>query len=370
MNNSSIIFVNDSLSLERGGAGKMMMFVANICASSFKKVHVLLMNDAPRPKVLDERINYITVPCPHSKNVFVWRSKAIMKVRKALKRIDYDMVCSFTTETSVMVKLSTLFTGKAYISAERGDPYSFSIIWRILSKWCYGNSDFCFFQLDNARNFFSKKIQQKSYVIPNPYLPPSVIEPYNGPRKKTIVSAGRFAWEKGYEVLIKVFAKVYEKHADYKLIIYGDGDYGEVYKKLVKELNLAKCVSFPGFVKDVAKTIREDGIFVLSSRYEGMPNSLIDALSTGIPCVATDCTPGGPMFLTNNGKNGIIIPIDDEVRMYEAINSLIEDVDLYKRLEHDGPTIINTINEANIRAKWTAAFTDICNKLNKKHEGD
>lgn len=366
MNNSSIVFVNDSLSLERGGAGKMMMFVANICAPSFKKVYVLLMNDAPRPQTLDERITYITVPCPHSSNVFVWRTKAIIKVRRALKKLDYDMVCSFTTETSVMVKLSTLFTGKAYISAERGDPYSFSLLWRILSKWCYGNSDFCFFQLDNARDFFSEKVRRKSYVIPNPYLPPSIVEPYNGPRKKTIVSAGRFAWEKGYEVLIKVFAQVYQKYPEYKLIIYGDGGYGEVYKKLVNELGLNEEVLFPGYVKDVAKTIREDGIFVLSSRYEGMPNSLIDALSIGIPCVATDCTPGGPMFLTNNGKNGIIVPIDDEKQMYEAIINLIEDEELYKRLEHDGPSIINVINEKNIRAKWEAAFSDICNKLNRK----
>lgn len=105
-------------------------------------------------------------------------------------------------------------------------------------------------------------------MIPNPFILSDFVEPYKGERNKTIVSAGRFAPEKCYDVLINAFANVNKIHPDYKLILYGEGPLLDDYKQQAQQLHIENKVDFPGYVGSVAATVRKEGIFVLSSYYE------------------------------------------------------------------------------------------------------
>lgn len=356
MQNRSILFVINNLDL--GGAGKMMKYVINKSSVWFKNVSLIEVYAKEASKDIPASVKAFPLGI-EVKGVVGFRYRLIKAIREIVKREKPDMVLTFVSDMCVNTRIATLGLNTIVCSADRGDPYTETFPWTILVPWAFNRSDYCFFQLDKARDGYSAKVQKKSFVIPNVFIARPGNTPYSGERKKTIVSAGRFVIEKGYDVLIKAFAKVHEKHPEYTMTIYGEGPFLDQYHKLAQELGVDDLITYPGYVKDVAASVREDGVFVLPSRYEGIPNSLIEALSVGIPCVSTDCTPGGPMFLTRGGKNGLIVPIDDTEAMMDAILRIIEDPQLAKVLETKGPEIVNELKDEVIGKMWYDAFEKI-----------
>lgn len=356
MQDKSILFIINNLDL--GGAGKMMKYVINISSAWFKNVSLIEVYAKEASKEIPERVKAFPLGI-EVKGVFGFRYKIIKSIRDIVKCEKPDLVLTFVSDMCVNTRIATLGLNTIVCSADRGDPYTETFPWTILTPWAFNKSDYCFFQLDKARDCYSAKVQKKSFVIPNVFIARPGNTPYNGERKKTIVSAGRFVVEKGYDVLIKVFAKVHKKYPEYTMTIYGEGPFIDQYHKLAQELSVDDFITYPGYVKDVAASIREDGVFVLPSRYEGIPNSLIEALSVGIPCVATDCSPGGPMFLTKGGKNGIIVPIDDVEAMTDAVLRIIENPKLAKELEIKGPEILDDLKDEVISKMWYDVFKQI-----------
>lgn len=357
MRNKSILFIVNNLDV--GGAGKMMKYLINDSSPWFKNVSLIEVHPKESSKEIPESVK--TFPLGIKvKGKLGFRYRIIKSIRDIVKDERPDIVLTFVSELCVYTRIATLGLNTIVCSANRGDPYTEKFPWTILVPWAFNHSDYCFFQLEKARDFYSAKVKTKSFVIPNVFIARPGNTQYSGERKKTIVSAGRFAIEKGYDILIKVFAKVHKKHPEYTMTIYGDGSLIGQYHKLAQELGVDRLITYPGYVKDVAASIREDGIFVLPSRYEGIPNSLIEALSVGVPCVATDCTPGGPMFLTKGGKNGLVVPIDDVEAMTDAILRIIENPQLAEVLETKGPEIINELKDEVISKMWFDAFNQIC----------
>lgn len=346
--------------LKVGGAAKMLKFVANLSAVIFKNITIIsLYDDSYERENIKEGIEVVCLGFDKV-NRFKRQFTMVTRTKAAIENIRPDFVCSFISHVCFIGRLATRCDKRIiYISAERGDPFSESYTWRKIVNWTYRNSDYCFFQLDRARDFFGAEVAKKSFVIPNPAVLIKTVKPYLGERKKTIVSAGRFGAEKRYCDLIDAFYIIHKKYPDYSLIIYGNGPMLDSYKKQVKALNLEGFVSFPGYVDCFAQQIREDGIFVLSSLYEGIPNSLIEAMSIGIPCVATDCTPGGPAFLFDNEMRGILVPVKAPVAMANAIIRYIENPELAIMKGNSAINVVNQLKEENIRLKWIEAFKKI-----------
>ena len=361
MQKYKIIFIGDSIDV--GGAGKMIKFVANAMTDCDYKVYLLSLCQFERPTDLKDDVEYI----PGEKDAsFSLRGRLRMLkiIRRCVKGIKPTIICSFTSEVAFMSRIATIGLSTLFASAERGDPYSLPFFWKILVKWAYNKSDACFFQLEKAKQFFNQSIQGKSFIIPNPFILSTPVQPYDGKRNKTIVSAGRFVSEKGFDVLIDAFSLVVKRRPEYNLIIWGEGPLLQDYKRKIKTLGIEEKVFFPGYSNNVANCVRKEGIFVLSSRYEGIPNVLIEALSVGIPVVATNCSPGGPEFLTGNGERGIIVPMDNSEAMAGAIINLIEDDVLYHLFEVKGPEIRALLDKNLITTMWNSAFGEIIEKNN------
>lgn len=346
--------------LKVGGAAKMLKYVVNLSTEIFRDIAIVsLYDDSYEGNDLKERVEVVCLGFDKM-NRFKRQFIMVSETKAAIKKLEPDVVCSFISHVCVIGRLATLGEKNIkYISAERGDPFTEAYLWKKVVRWAYRKSDYCFFQLDRARDFFGEEVAQKSFVIPNPAVFNKVVEPYYGERKKTIVSAGRFGVEKRYCDLIDAFSIVHKKHPDYSLIIYGDGPLLSTYRKQVAELKLEDCVSFPGYVDCFSEQIREDGIFVLSSLFEGIPNSLIEAMSIGIPCVSTDCTPGGPAFLFDNEERGILIPVKDPDAMANAIMQYIETPELARVMGKSAVNVINQLKEDKIRSKWINALKKI-----------
>ena len=144
--------------------------------------------------------------------------------------------------------------------------------------------------------------------------------------KKTIIAVSRLNKVKRIDILINALYQINKVH-DMQLIIVGDGPEENELKKLSMKLNLEENVHFLGFRNDAIQWMINSDVFVTASQVEGSPNSLIEAVCLGIPSIATDC-PTGPKEILNNGAQGILIPMDSEKHMVDAIKLLIENQDL------------------------------------------
>ena len=352
---TKIVFVINTLDV--GGAGKILRFVANSCVNNFKEVEIISFFNAEKKNGLNSQINDYCLDI--KMQGIAWRATLLSKLRKKIRESKPDIVCAFISDVASMTRIATLGMNIVFVSAERGDPYTLPRKWIPIVKWAYSRSDYCIFQLAKARDFFGDRVAKKSFVIPNPYT--SKVSIYEKPlgKKKTIISVGRLEDQKGFDVLIKAFAKVYKKHADYKLIIYGDGAKRSELEELICDYDLKSCVELPGTIYNVLDTIKDQGIFVLPSRFEGIPNTLIEAMSVGVPTISTDCTPGGPDFLTNHGERGMLVPVNDDEALSEAIIKMIEDDQLQREYSQKGLEILKELEPDRIEKQWRLVFESI-----------
>lgn len=146
-----------------------------------------------------------------------------------------------------------------------------------------------------------------------------------------IIGAGKLAEWKGFDNLINAIAEC-KKSLNIKLIILGDGPLKEALLSQIKELNLEDSIELKGFVENPFNYYSHADVFVLSSRVEGLPNVLVEAMMCGCTPVSTDC-PTGPRELLQDGKYGYIVPVDDHVRLAEAINRAIDEPIDYDKLQ-------------------------------------
>ena len=138
-----------------------------------------------------------------------------------------------------------------------------------------------------------------------------------------ILAAGRLTAQKDFETLIRAFARVLEGRPS-RLLILGEGEMRPALESLVDQLGLTQDVSLPGFVANPYPYMSQASVFVLSSRWEGLPGVLIEALYCGVPLIATDC-PGGSREILVDGRYGQLVPVGDADALAKAIEGTLED---------------------------------------------
>ena len=214
------------------------------------------------------------------------------------------------------------------------------------------------YQLEGAKDFF--KAGRRQVIIPNPAvnrLNGSAIQRNSG--TGNIVSAGRLCKQKNFELLIQAYNAALPVLGERKLIIYGEGDLRIKLEQLVKSLNLESRVEFPGSVSDF--TVIDDGgsIFVLSSVREGIPNSLIEAMIAGYACISTDCSPGGPAWLSDNGRRVCIVPMNNVKALSQAIIKVASDEVYRSQLIANSKEILDICNPTRISNMWLQLINEV-----------
>lgn len=168
--------------------------------------------------------------------------------------------------------------------------------------------------------------RERVVVIYNPVITPELKsksgEPLDHPwfgegNLPVILSVGRLSAQKDFSTLITAFARIHERKA-VRLLILGEGDQRQALETQVRQLGLEEFVCLPGFVTNPYPFMKAASVFVLSSRYEGLPGVLIEALYCGGRLVATDC-PSGPREVLCNGRYGQLVPVGDSEKMAQAI---------------------------------------------------
>jgi glycosyltransferase involved in cell wall biosynthesis len=161
-------------------------------------------------------------------------------------------------------------------------------------------------------------VGENPFVIPNPVdVQPVVWQGGTCGNARYICAIGRLVHQKGFDVLIRAFAKMEARNA--RLVILGEGPLRKELADLAEVLGVGDRVSMPGFVEEPWQILANASVFALSSRWEGFGNVLVEALAVGVPIVATDC-PGGPRDILDGGRYGMLVPVDDVTALSEALD--------------------------------------------------
>lgn len=340
--------------LKKGGAERVITNLSNYLVKNNNEVIITTTIKGKTFYELNKKIKLYGLDDEKiSLNFIMKNKKRLTELKKILKDEKPDIIVSFLPEPSYRVLFLKIFNRQLkVIVSVRNDPkveYK-SRINRLIMKLLYPLADGFVFQTQEAKEYFSKRIQRKSVIIPNPINEEFICEPYTGEREKTIVTVGRLEEQKNHKMLIDAFSKLPKEFNEYKLIIYGEGSLRHKLEQQINNLGLENRVILAGQVDDIKKEIYKAGVFVLSSNYEGMPNSLMEAMALGIPCISTDCPCGGPRFLIKNGYNGYLVPVNDTCSLLKTMQNVLgkEQTEISKRANK----IIVNLNPNKINKDW------------------
>jgi glycosyltransferase involved in cell wall biosynthesis len=239
------------------------------------------------------------------------------------------------------------------ILSERNDPARMpqSKLKRGVRLLSYACCSGVVFQTVGARNFFPKLIRRKSTVICNPItavLPAS----FQGERECKIVNFCRLVPQKNLGLLIDAFSDIAQEFPAYTLWIYGEGPERAALEQRIADRGLAGRVMLPGYSSDIYADINSAALFVSSSDYEGISNSMLEAMALGIPSICTDCPPGGAAETIDHGINGLLVPTGDRTAMANAMRTVLNDEVLAKKISHAGMELREKLGVAAIAQQW------------------
>jgi glycosyltransferase involved in cell wall biosynthesis len=249
--------------------------------------------------------------------------------------------------------IASIALKKKIIVSERNDPHIFDNqkIKSFLRNYLYQKADFLVCQTNDAKQYFDQKIKVKTVVIMNP-IKDELPEWKKDNFEKRIITFCRIEKQKNIPMLINAFAEVLEQHPDYKLHIYGMGSLKSEIDRLIKEKHIENSVYIKPFDLNIHKMAAKCNMFVLSSDYEGLSNSMLEAMAMGMPVICTDCPIGGARMVIENEKNGILVPVGDSHKMANAIMKIISEPGLACKLGENAAKIKEILSKEKIIDQW------------------
>jgi len=372
-------------SLGCGGAERVMTIMANYWAAKGWEITLLTFDDGTVPPFYDLHVSIVRQPlgiAGDSGNAIAalwnngWR---IRRLRAAIAARQPNAVISFTDKTNILtlcaVRLPNCLPNRIVSStasrlqnlpiivSERTDPSMHNIgkIWTFLRQKTYPWADRVVTQTQAALTYFASEIQVKGCVIPNPVLSPPDpslnISQTSENRSPSAIAMGRLGPEKRYDLLLKAFARLQDRHPTWKLTVIGEGALRLELEILRDRLGLADRVQFPGAVKDPYTVFKQADLFVMSSQFEGFPNALCEAMACGLPVISTDC-PSGPRAIIRDGIDGLLVPNGDEAALTVAMDRLMSDEGKRRRLAARAAEIVERFSLEKIMGEWESMLEE------------
>lgn len=345
--------------LGAGGAERVIVQLLGYLVQNNYRATLILMENAPVHYEIPSAVSLVVIG-KRAKGALADKLLSYRALRKKVRALAPDTVLVMPEEIGIYAMLALIGVRTRRIVSERNDParMPYRRISRVLRPLAYRFADGIIFQTRAAANFFPKWVQKKSVVLPNPLDLSRLPAPFDGERDNCIVGAGRLEAQKNFPLLIRAFARFYQAHPAYRLVIFGEGSCRAALEREIVACGLPEgTITLPGCVSDLPVRINTATAFVLSSDYEGMPNVLIEALACGVPSVATDCSPGGAAALIEHEKNGMLCPIGDEEAIASALSRIVEDAAFAATLSANAVAIREKLEISRICEKWISFLT-------------
>lgn len=181
---------------------------------------------------------------------------------------------------------------------------------------------------------------------------------------KRILSIGRLSNQKGYDLLLEAVKYIWKDYPDWHLDIFGEGEMHAFLAEKIKRYNMEQYVFLKGYTQDVISEYLSSSIYVMSSRFEGFPMSLLEATSCGLPVVSFDC-PEGPADIIGEDR-GILVPPEDISGLKTALIKLMDSLDRRNEYGENGRSfVLQNYNSEAVYKKWDMLFQSFVNSQSK-----
>lgn len=318
-------------SINAGGAERAATRITKILSDEYD-VFLILFSDQYLKYEYDGDLINLGIGFSDSKNIFSKLTdvmKRTYRLRREKKKLNLDVVISFMDTPNLVNVLSRTSKCNVITSVRNYDFVNKKIISKIVYRLVHYQSDLIITVSEYIKESLNKELKiplEKIKTIYNPYNVKHIVEESmedtnifdNNYKKFRFVSVGRIVYQKGFWHLIKAFKIVNSINPNTELIIIGRDESDGKAEQLVKKLELQNSVKFLGYQKNPFKFVRKCDVYVLSSLFEGFPNSLVEAMALGKPVIASNCK-SGPLEILNDiteleitdvflAKYGILIP--------------------------------------------------------------
>jgi len=368
--------------LRPGGAERVMSIMANYWSDAGWHIHLITLDGASEPPfyplsaaIIHHRVD-LSQPLGNPMVGIFRMSSRIHLLRAAIKQASPDVVLSFNDLTNVITVLAARTMRAPVIVGERSDPHMHALKnpWRMLRPWAYRRATCVVAQTQHALDYFSASIRSRGRVIRNPVIDQAGAASSHMRRNcrrpsKVLMGMGRLSKEKGFDYLIQAFARVAAEHPNWTLEIWGDGKEREHLESMINGMGLEGRVRMPGVTKEPADAMLGADLFVLSSRYEGFPNVLCEAMACGRPVISFDC-PSGPSEIIRNGVDGVLCPPEDVESLAATMSYLMSSEAERTRLAAAAPLVIQRFGLATVMSQWTALVAELMNSAGACLDGN
>ncbi len=370
-------------SLPSGGAERVMSVMANYWAERKWDIKLLTIeNRAGDFYELNPAIERINLELGEDAHSFLDGIKNnyhhIKAIRKVYKQHQPDCIISFMDTTNILAILAATGINIPVIVSERINPNAFSIgtAWNKLRRWVYPHTSSLVVQTDDIADWGREFIDPaKVDIIPNPVwindkdletdgkvldLLQQMIRPIHDDAF-LIFAMGRLNHQKGFDTIIKAFKQSNLTKQNTHLIILGEGKLRSELEQLIAEQELEHNVHLPGRVAKPHPLIKQADIFVLSSRYEGFPNVLVEAMAIGCAVISTDC-PSGPSVIIEDKVNGLLVPVDDVDSLADKMKDLFKDSAMRDTLGKNALQVRESYSIESVMGQWESVIKRVCSE--------
>ncbi|GAA4891346.1 glycosyltransferase family 4 protein [Streptomonospora salina] len=203
-----------------------------------------------------------------------------------------------------------------------------------------------------------KKLLPGTRLVRIPNAVHSTEQEHSDHTNKIALAAGRLAPQKGFDMLIPAYKKVAERHPDWQLRIYGTGKKKNELRALIDKHHLYNHVFLMGHTDRMEDELTKSAFYILSSRFEGLPMVVIEAMTHALPIVTFDC-PTGPADVITDGKDGILVPPKDTDALADAISTMMDDRELRDSMGAEALTTSQGYAPENVHMMWEELFSDL-----------
>ncbi|MGE4437151.1 MAG: glycosyltransferase family 4 protein [Achromobacter pulmonis] len=298
----------------------------------------------------------------------IWSNmQRVRALRRVVKAFRPDIVLGMMTTASVLSVLACAGLGCRVIATEHTHPPSQTLsgFWQRLRRLTYPRAARVVALTRGTAQWLERHVPgSRLAVIPNPVhwpLPQGepVLAPPAGAGRKRLLAVGRLHADKGFDLLLRAYARLAPSHPDWDLVILGEGGERRALEAQVHEAGLQDRVHLPGRAGNVGDWYQSADLYVLTSRFEGLSNTLLESMASGLAAVAFDCDTG-PREIVREGVDGVLVrPNGDVDALCRALDAVMGDEAGRQRMAAAATAVRERFSAARVLGLWEELFAAV-----------
>lgn len=368
---SNVLFFISSLS--SGGAERVTANLANYWAEKGWRVTVVTLaahhEDFYKLAPTVSRIALNLSGASHNPLAAVLNNlRRVLALRRVLRDVRPDVALAMMNSSNIQLALAaTGLRGLVSVGSERTHPpqMPLGLIWETLRRYFYGRLNAVVALTEESATWLRSQTRAKKVVVipnvatyPLPAHPPHVPPPSEAAKERLLLTVGRLSQEKGFDSLIVAFQRLAADFPDWKLAILGEGALRQELSDRIKAAGLVNRILLPGRVGNVGEWYAVADLYVMTSRFEGFPNTLAEAMAHGVPAVSFDCDTG-PRDIIRHEVDGLLVSPGDVSALSDALHRLMGDEALRRRFAARAIEARQRFSMEKIAWMWKALFEEL-----------